>query len=238
MSRGIRNAARAVAVAYGLGALAEASEARPLDPVSVPAAELERLSWTQMVLRGLSQHISVLDDERTVADVTLAYVRDDTVAEILMGPGMLNAVLDRAGPVVRERHLVVVGVDGPAAGALNLARLSIVQGADTVGLSSSDVLLFGPPREGKLDGEFRMARVLLFDRAVDMTRPLTFVLDLRPGLGVFSAEYPGERQVVDSERAGSARPPSRWSARPTVLALFIALAVVVVAAVFLSRRSR
>lgn len=238
MSRGIRNAARSVAVAYGIGALAEASEARPLDPVSVTAAALEPLSWTQMVLRGLSQQISVLDDGRTVADVTLTYVRNDAIAEVLMGPGMLNEVLERAGPVARERHLVVAGVDGSAAGALNLARLSIVQDADTVGLESSDVLLFGPPREGKLDGEFRMARVLLFDLAADVTRSLTFVLDLRPGLGVFTAEYPGELPVAVSGRAGEASPFGRWSALLTVFGLGVALALVCAGAVFLAKRSR
>ena len=30
-----------------------------------------------------------------------------------MGPGMLGEVLERAGPLARERHLVLAGVDGP-----------------------------------------------------------------------------------------------------------------------------
>jgi len=124
--------------------------------------------------------------------VTLTYVRDEAVAELLMGPTMFAEALERAGPSGSERNLVLAGVDGPAAGALNLARLSMVQGADTVALAPSDVLLFGPPSEGKLNRQFRMMRVLLFDDAVDMTRPLSFVLDLRPGLPVFTVAYPGE----------------------------------------------
>ena len=204
MSRGIRNAAREVALAYRLGSVSSASEAPALDPISVTLGELERLSWTEMLLRGLVQQILVLDDEQTATDLTLVYLRDEAVAEILIGPGMLGEVLERAGPLARERHLVLAGVDGPLAGALNLARLSIVQAGDTVSLAPPEVLLFGPPREGKLDGQVRMARVVLFDRVVDMTRPFTFVLDLRPGLGLFSVEYPGERRVaVQTEGAGA-----------------------------------
>ncbi len=233
MSRGIRNAARQVALAYRLGSLSSASEAPTLDPISVTLDEFERLSWTQMLLRGLVQQILVLDEERTATDLTLLYLRDEAFAEILMGPGMLGEVFERAGPFARERHLVVAGVDGPLAGALNLARLSIVQDGDTVGFSSPEILLFGPPREGKLDGQVRMVRVLLIDRVVDMTRPFTYVLDLRPGLGLFSAEYPGERRVA-VQAEGTSRPPvATWARIAALLAL-----VFLVAAALVAKRAR
>jgi NosR/NirI family nitrous oxide reductase transcriptional regulator len=195
-SRGIRNAAREVALAYRLGSVSSATEAALLDPVSVPLAELEGLSWTQMLLRGMAQRILVLDEDRTAADLTLVYLRDDAVAELLIGAEMLGEVLEQAGPLARERHLVLAGVDGPSAGSLNLGRLSVVQGGDTLGLTPPGVLLFGPPRAGKLDGQVRMVRVLLLDPAVDMTRPFSFILDLRPGFGLFSADYPGVRPPV------------------------------------------
>ena len=251
MSRGIRNAAREVALAYRLGSVSAASEAPPLDPVSVTLAELEGLSWTQMLFRGLVQQILVLDEERTATDLTLLYMRDEAVAEILIGPVMLGEVLERAGPLARERHLVLAGLDGPLAGALNLGRLSMVQARDTVGLAPPEVLLFGPPREGKLDGQVRMVRVLLVDRDVDMTRPFTFVLDLRPGLGLFSADYPGERQVTvqaegvdaagaDAEVASApeetvlSRPlPGTFARLAALLALFL-----LVTATFVARRAR
>ena len=242
MSRGIRNAAREVALAYRFGSVSSASEAPALDPISITLGELERLSWTQMLLRGLVRQILVLDDERTVTDLTLVYLRDEAVAEILIGPGMLAEVLERAGPRARERHLVLAGVDGPLAGALNLARLSIVQAGDTVGLAPPEVLLFGPPREGKLDGQVRIVRVLLVDRVVDMTRPFTYVLDLRPGLGLFSVEYPGERRVAvqtggagaEEEETVLSRPFAGTSAR---VAALLALLLLVTAA-FATKRAR
>ena len=196
-SRGIRNAAREVALAYRLGSVSSATEAPLLDVVSVPLAELEGLSWTQMLLRGLAQRILVLDEDRTAADLTLVYLRDDAVAELLLGPEMSGEVLERAGPLAHERHLILAGVDGPSAGSLNLGRLSIVQAGDTLGLAPPGVLLFGPPRAGKLDGQVRMLRVLLLDPAVDMTQPFTYVLDLRPGFGLFSADYPGVRPLAE-----------------------------------------
>lgn len=231
MARGVRNAARDVALAYRLGPLAGDTEA-PLDPVSVTLAELERLSWTQMLLRGLVQRISILDGERVAGDLTLLYLRDAAVAEALMGPEMWGQVLERAGPRAVGAHLVLAGVDGPDAGSLNLARLSIVQGTDTVGLTTPDVLLFGPPREGKLDGQVRMLRVLLFERVVDMTRPFTFVLDLRPGRGVFSAEYSGERPVV-ARREGTGD-----DVRSARMTLFLALLILLTAAYVKDRRRR
>lgn len=223
-SRGIRNAAREVALAYRLGPVSSATEAPLLDPVSVALAELEGLSWTQMLLRGLVQQILVLDEERIAADVTLVYLRDEAVAELLIGSEMLAQALERAGPLAQERHLVLAGVDGPSAGALNLGRLSIVQDGDTLGLAPPGVLLFGPPRAGKLDGQVRMLRVLLLDPAVDMTRPFTFVLDLRPGFGLFSVDYPGERRLAvdDQETLLSRRLTGTWTRLAVLLALLLA----------------
>ena len=233
-SRGIRNAAREVALAYRLGSVSSATEAPLWDPVSVTLGELERLSWTQMLLRGLVQQILVLDEERTAADLTLVYLRDEAVAELLIGSEILAQALERAGPLAQERHLVLAGVDGPSAGALNLGRLSIVQYGDTLGLVPPGVLLFGPPRAGKLDGQVRMLRVLLLDPAVDMTQPFTFVLDLRPGLGLYSADYPGARQLAADERGTGLS----WQLGGTLARVVALLALLSLAAVTFRLRRR
>jgi NosR/NirI family transcriptional regulator, nitrous oxide reductase regulator len=196
MARGIRGAARRVALAHGLGTLSAAAEAPPLDAATVTAEALEPLSWSEMVLRGLVQQIVVVEDAGTAAELSLLPLRDDAVAELLIGAERLREVRERAGPLAADRHLVLAGVDGPLGGGLNLARLAVVQSGDTVRLAGEEVLLFGPPREGKLDGQVRFLRVLLLDRAVDLARPFTYTLDLRPGLGVYTAEYPGPRVAL------------------------------------------
>jgi hypothetical protein len=64
---------------------------------------------------------------------------------------------------------------------------------------------------------------------VDMTRPFTFVLDLRPGLGLFSVRYPGERRIVDGERiASSLTPANWWTVAGWVLALLVLARIVFV----------
>jgi NAD-dependent dihydropyrimidine dehydrogenase PreA subunit len=198
MSRGIRNAARRVALALDVGSLAGAASGPLLDPVTIPSELLDRLSWTELIYRGVVQQIQVLDKGRIAATLSLLYLRDEAVAELVIGPRILADVHARAGARVSGRHLVVAGLDGPLGGGVNLARLSIVQDQETVRVGEDDVLLFGPPREGKMDGQVTFTRVLLVDSAVDVSRPFTFVLDLRPGLDVFETAYPGARMVANA----------------------------------------
>jgi Pyruvate/2-oxoacid:ferredoxin oxidoreductase delta subunit len=200
-ARGIRDAARRVARAHGLGSVSAAAGATTLDAATVALETLEPLSWSEMAPRGLVQQILVLEDGRTAAELSLLPLRDDAVAELVIGAETLGEVRERAGALAAERHLVVAGVDGPLAGGLNLARLTVVQEGDTVRLEGDDVLLFGPPREGKLDGQVRFLRVLLLDGSVELAQPFTFVLDLRPGLGVYTAEYPGASPAVATPAA-------------------------------------
>ena len=193
MSRGIRNAARRVALSLGVGPFGAAAGAPQLDPLTITTEQLAQLSWMELLLRGLVQQIQVIDNGRRGANLSLLYLRDDAIAERVIGPRFLEDARTRAGERATARHWIVAGVEGPLGGGINLARLALVQDGDTVRVADQDVLLFGPPREGKLDGQAAMTRVLLVDSAVDMARPFTFVLDLRPGLGVFQAEYPGRR---------------------------------------------
>jgi NosR/NirI family transcriptional regulator, nitrous oxide reductase regulator len=223
MSRGIRNAAREVAVANGLGSIAADRGVRTLDPATVTVNDLDSLSWPQIEVRGLTQQILVLGGDRAIADVTLVHLRNEGVAEALMGRAMLNELLARAGPSAFDGSVVLAGVDGPAAGALNLLRLSIVQDGDTIALAPPDILLFGPPRAGKLDGQFRMLRLLRFNGGVDMTRSLSFVLDLRPALGVFSARYPGEGRSDGEDPEAAPGSLGRGGWRGLVLLAFIAI---------------
>ena len=58
MSRGIRNAAREVAAARGLGPALTRLDTSILDPNSVTTEELEGLSWIEMLRRGLVQECS------------------------------------------------------------------------------------------------------------------------------------------------------------------------------------
>jgi hypothetical protein len=223
MARGIRNAARAVAFANEVGPWSAASAAQLLDAASVTLDELANVTWSEMLDRGLVEQILVMDEGRIATDLKLMYLRDEAIAEAMIGSSMVGEVFERTGVAGQRRHWVVAGADGPLAGALNLARISIVQSGDTIGLTPEDVLLFGAPREGKMNGQVRFTRVLLVDEAVDMNRPFMYELDLRPGLGVFRAEYPGL-----SVRARSEHLISRgggWAATMGLLVLLLTVAI-------------
>jgi NosR/NirI family transcriptional regulator, nitrous oxide reductase regulator len=190
MSRGVRSAARRVAVAYGLNGGSTAPAGPALDPLLVTAVELERLSWSGVTEAGLVSRIQVIEEGRVQAELALMPLRNEAVAEVVLGGGLLAEVRQRTGVPLSERRLVVAGLDGPLAGGLNLARLSVVQDGDTAAVQGDGVLLFGAATEGKLDGQVRFVRVLLLAGALDLARPFTFVLDLRPGLGVYAADWP------------------------------------------------
>jgi ferredoxin len=190
MARGIRSAARRVAVAYARGGTPAPPSGSLPDPLRLAVGELEGLSWGEMTEAGIVPRIQVVEDDRVEAELSLVPLRDEVAAELILGPGLLAEVRRRAGASLAERGLVVAGVDGPLAGGLNLTRLSAAQDGDTLRVAEGGVLLFGAPREGKLDGQVRFVRVLLLERPLDPTRPFSFVLDLRPGLGVYVAGYP------------------------------------------------
>jgi len=192
MSRGVRNAARRVAMAYQLGAAAAASGAPPIDLGSAGLAELAGLTWSDMLLREIPQRLTVQDQGRMILELNLVYLRDPTFAEWMIGPRLLTDAVARAGDRAWRDHLLMIGVDGLSAGSLNPSRLSVVQDGDTMPVRPEQVLLFRPPREGVVGGELQYVRLVLLDEAVDMTRPFTYVLAPRPPMqGAATTEYPG-----------------------------------------------
>jgi NAD-dependent dihydropyrimidine dehydrogenase PreA subunit/Flp pilus assembly pilin Flp len=222
MSRGIRNAARRMALARGVGSVSAAAGAPLLDAATVRADQLEPLSWAQILVRGLVQQLTVLDRGRAAATLTFFYLRDASVGEVLMGPGTFAEAVNRAGARASGRHMFLLGADGPLAGGLNLERLSVVQGGDTLRVGADDIFIFGPPVAGKVDGQLQFMRVVLLDGALDLSRPFRYELDLRPALSVFTADYPGVRAVATAAagasagagRAGAAAPPGATISPP------------------------
>jgi hypothetical protein len=69
--------------------------------------------------------------------------------------------------------------------------------------------MFPSPRTGKINGQLNRVGVLLVDTAlVDMQRPFEFLLDLRPGMGAASTQFPGLKPVVTVAAAAPAAAPA------------------------------
>jgi len=189
MSIGIRNAARRVAAAYLSAPNAAADDRLTTDMKTIGREELSRLTWAEMLQRGLGDKITTNDGSQPFMDLSLIYIRDAEIAEVLLGSESWESVRDGVAAALDAGHLMVVGLDGPQAFAFRPPTLFFVQAGDTIRLNQDDFTVLGPRRDGLIEGEFRRHGLLVVSRRLDVSRPYTIALDLRPRMEVFTTEH-------------------------------------------------
>ena len=199
MSTGIRNAARRVAAAYLSEAGPPGSDASLQYVGTISLDELRGLTWVEMLNLGLAQQISYVAGGLARMDVSLIYLRDDTVGEILLGPGQFREARQTAGSKAEERHVILLGIEGNDARGFRPQSLFFVQDADTVWVTEEDYFSMGAPTGGTVEGQFSQAGLLLVDPTLDTARSFTIffepgrafppLLGRRPDMGLFSTEY-------------------------------------------------
>ena len=185
MSLGIRNSARRVAAAYLRGR----SDRSPSFMATISLEELDGLLWTEMVDLGLGVQFLVTEDGSIPMALSLAYIRDHPVGELLLGQQGFQEGIERAGPRAEEMHVMMLGVGGADAFSFRLSTLSFVQDGDTLMVGSEDQYMLPMLTEGKVQGEVRRSGILLVDRALDLSRPFDVRLDLRPRQELLTATY-------------------------------------------------
>jgi hypothetical protein len=124
-----------------------------------------------MVEAGLGAQVTAGE-----ATISLTFLRDHEIGELLMGPGAFQAAVTKVGERVHEYHLMLLGVDGPRALGPP-PRVLFVQGGDTLRPAADDFIDAGGISLGKLEGAFRRPMLLLVDHALDVSAPF------RIGLG-------------------------------------------------------
>lgn len=201
MSRGIRGSARRVYAAY---MAAQPSEESGGSLLTIGMDELEDMPWSGLVAGGLVPQVHVLDDGVTRIVLSFAHIRSDSVGEALIGRRLFGEVADTIGERVQEDDLMLVGVDGALALLFYPRTLSLVQGADTIHMDDEDVLMLGEPRSGMVQGQFRNVGVMAVRGSLDLERPFDIYFDLRPGMGLYSTEYPPPQR---REATVAAAPP-------------------------------
>ena len=187
MSRGIRASARRVYATY-LATRPSAESGGSL--LTIGMEELEDMSWSDVVAGELVPQIHVLENGVTRIVLSFAHVRSDSVGEALVGSNSFGEVADAFGERAQEDHLMLVGVDGALALLFYPRTLSLVQEADTIHIDDEDVLMLGEPRTGMVRGQFRNVGVMAVRGPVDVEQPFDIYFDLRPGMGLYSTEYP------------------------------------------------
>ncbi len=187
MSRGIRASARRVYANY-LATRPSAESGGSL--LTIGMEELDEMSWSDVVAGGLVPQVQVLDNGVTRIVLSFAHIRSDSVGEMLIGRRLYGEVADTIGERAQEDHLMLVGVDGALALLFYPRTLSLVQGADTIHMDDEDVFMLGEPRTGMVGGQFRNVGVMAVRGSLDLEQPFGIYFDLRPGMGLYSTEYP------------------------------------------------
>lgn len=200
MARGVRDAARRVATAYLLAADAPGAGDGPRLPATLET--LGERSWLELVDRGPVERLRIVQRDIVVMELFVTHLWEAAAGEILLGPERFAEAMERAGDRAQSSHHLLLGLDGSIVW-FHPHMLSLVQGSDTVPASRDDVILFSPPRGGKVGDHLRSAGIWMVDQRIDMSRPFTVVFGGDLGMDVFALEV-----------SGQASPPARVAGAP------------------------
>jgi hypothetical protein len=179
LSRGVRDAARRVAAAYGV-ASEFASTTEIADPVG--------LSWYELRQLGVVQRFEVTEPGEGSAGIALAYIENERLGEYFFGPQLYERALRSAERRGGAEDLFLYAIDGSRLRLFRQQGWSLVQGEDTIPVDPRSVVSLGLPSGGVVAGEATMVGLLLLDGSVDPARPFSFIYDL-DDLGIHSVEY-------------------------------------------------
>jgi ferredoxin len=194
LSRGVRDASRRVANAYGLTEeLAVGTEV--VDPVG--------RSWFELRQLGVVQRFEVTEPGEGSAGIALAHITNERLGEYFLGAQLYERALQSAERRGGAENLVLYAIDGSRLRLFRQQGWSIVQEGDTTAIDPRNVVSLGLPSGGVVSGEATMVGLMLVDGSVDVSRPFTFVYDLNE-LGVHTVEYvTQEARVVRAEEAAA-----------------------------------
>ena len=199
LARGVRDAARRVAIAYAGGTEPAAT--------AVSAADLEAMTWFDMRERGVAVTLAVNQEGREPLRISLVHVPSEEFGRYMVGrlyQNVVDAVARRGG----ADDVVLYVVDGSAFVPPLRAGWSIEQGGRTVPIPSDDVVSIGTPGGGLLlDESSQVGAILLDDEDVDVRAPLTFAFDRgRPELGTFRVAYTSQAALVRIAESAATAP--------------------------------
>ncbi|GJM12223.1 MAG: FMN-binding protein [Pseudohongiella sp.] len=172
-SRGIRNAARAVATNY----LTDSEFVATVSSSEVALNILQELTWEEMKGSGLVKEFSVALEDQTELDLTLAFMGTEALGEILVGPDDYSRAEREASSRVQDGSMLLVGIDGNASSPFRQERLAITQGEDVYNIERRRFVYVGSADYGKIADQVRFAGAIVLDSAIDLSQPFTVMYD-------------------------------------------------------------
>lgn len=216
LALGVRNASRRVASAYQIGQ--EQVTQNVVDPDDALSERLARLSWFEILSRGLVKRIAGEVDGMSRLDIYIADLWDEGTGEVLLGQDLLARALRQAGDRAQGRHLMFLGIEGQNLAWFRPNLFFVVQGGDTIRVSADDIFLFNDPKAGKVVDQLGSAGIWLLDPHVDISRSFHVGFGGDLGLTLTSLEYPGRpmQATAVAERDMLAAPVAEQEVTPTV----------------------
>ena len=217
MALGIRNASRRVWAAYLREPDPALAGGAPPRIGTVPAETLARLTWPEIVQFDLTRELVVAGQGFPEVMVSLTYLRDREVGEMIVGAARYGEALTRAGDAAEGRHLMLLGMNGDNVTFFPTESIRFRQGDTVVEVAAADFTTMGTIADGRAQGEFRRAGILLVDPALDMTRPFDVEVEPRPGViatGPYLVNDPAPVVVAASESESAAGDPLSGGAEP------------------------
>jgi transcriptional regulator of nitric oxide reductase/ferredoxin len=197
LSRGVRDAARRVANAYGLVDNVAAAPGVVIDPVG--------LSWFELRQVGVVQRFEITEPGEGSAGIAVAYIGNERLGRYFLGEPLYERALQSAERRGGAANIFLYAIDGSRLRLFTRDGWSIEQGGDTTAIDPGNVVSLGLPSGGIVSGEATMIGIMMVDSTVDMSRPATFTYDAG-ALGVHSVEYVSQeaRRIMAEVEAAEA----------------------------------
>ena len=169
VSRGIRNSAREVARAY-LGEAAVFANASVEDQA---LSLLAPLSWEGLIDDGLVKLWPVLLEDGTQIDLTVAFMGNEKLGEMLVGAEDYSRAEREASNRVREGALLLIGIAGNASSPFRQENLALQQGDWSYQVERRRFVYVGSAEAGKSRDKMRFAGAIVLPPEVDIAQPFT-----------------------------------------------------------------
>lgn len=169
VSRGIRNSAREVARAY-LGEAAVFANASVEDQA---LSLLAPLSWEGLIDDGLVKLWPVLLGDGTQIDLTVAFMGNEKLGEMLVGAEDYSRAEREASNRVREGALLLIGIAGNASSPFRQENLALQQGDWSYQVERRRFVYVGSAEAGKSRDKMRFAGAIVLPPEVDIAQPFT-----------------------------------------------------------------
>lgn len=169
VSRGIRNSAREVARAY-LGEAAVFANASVEDQA---LSLLAPLSWEGLIDDGLVKLWPVLLEDGTQIDLTVSFMGNEKLGEMLVGAEDYSRAEREASNRVREGALLLIGIAGNASSPFRQENLALQQGDWSYQVERRRFVYVGSAEAGKSRDKMRFAGAIVLPPEVDIAQPFT-----------------------------------------------------------------